>query len=79
MNWSQIFASFGLFLDALGAFVLIFPNLKGTRKLDDDYITSMDKETGEYTQMKHIRDRNLNLIGLALLVIGFILQFVGTF
>lgn len=77
MNFPQIFTASGLFIDALGAAILIFPNLKKTRNIDDDYITSTDKATGEYAQRKHILERKRNLWGLGLLIAGFLLQLIG--
>lgn len=78
MNWPQIFTSFGLLLDAFGGGVLIFPSLKKTRNIDENLIVSGDKETGNYTQKKHISERKRNLWGLGLLIVGFLLQLLGT-
>lgn len=77
MNCSLILTIGGLTLDVIGAAILILPNLRRTRNINDDYITSMDKATGDYTQRKHILEQKLNLIGLVFLVIGFLLQLLG--
>lgn len=68
----------GLILNTIAAVVLIIPNLKVTKNIDDDLIVLSDQKTGNYTQKKHLRERKLNIAGLVLLVLGFLLQLIGT-
>ncbi len=68
----------GLILSLFGAIILIYPNLTSTRNVNDDFIISMDRVTGDFTQVKHEREKLINIWGLSLLATGFILQFAGT-
>ncbi len=67
----------GLVLNTIAAIVLLFPNLRKTRNVDDDYIVSMNKETGEYAQKKHLVEKRVSLVGLMLLTLGFALQLIA--
>lgn len=37
----------------------------------------MDKETGDYTQKKHLKGRKLGMAGFALFAVGFAFQIIG--
>lgn len=78
MECSKLLTIFGLMFNTLAAIILIFPYLNIKKNLDDDYITSMNKD-GKYTQKKHLKERYINLWGLILLAIGFILQLLAIF
>ena len=78
MDYSKLLTIFGLIFNTIAAVILIFPYLNIKKDLDDDYITSMDKD-GKYTQKKHLKERHVNLWGLILLAIGFILQLFAVF
>lgn len=67
----------GLVLNTIAAIILIIPNLNATRNLKDDLIVSGDQDTGDYTQIKHLKEQCTNKIGLILLALGFILQLLG--
>ncbi|MEI8337910.1 MAG: hypothetical protein WCF92_02040 [bacterium] len=78
VSFNSIFLSTtGLVLNTIAAGILIIPNIRKTRNIDDDFIVSMDKKTGDYTQKKHLRERRLNVFGLILLALGFLLQLLG--
>jgi hypothetical protein len=76
---SQVLNAIGLVLNTIAAIVLIIPNLNPTKKLDDDLIVSGDQKTGEYIQIKHLKESCINKIGLILLALGFIFQLIGLF
>ena len=79
MPTSQVLNAIGLVLNTIAAIVLIIPNLNPTKKLDDDLIVSGDQKTGEYIQIKHLKESCINKIGLILLALGFIFQLIGLF
>ena len=66
----------GLLLSFIGTIILIIPNTFSTRNINDDFIISMDRETGNYTQVKHVREKVINKIWLSLLASGFLLQLI---
>lgn len=76
MNCSQVLLIIGLVLNTLASAVLIYPYLNVVKSVEDDFILGMDKE-GNYTQKKHLKDRQLGLIGFSLLITGFIFQIIG--
>lgn len=78
MDCSIIFTLAGLIFGVLASLVLIIPNLNIKKDLNDDYIVAMDKE-GKYTQRKHLKEKNLNILGLVFLAIGFLLQLSAIF
>jgi len=78
MDCSQIFIITGLGINTLASLIMLFPYLKITKNVDDDYILNMDKN-GNYTQKKHKKDQRLGFFGFMLFVIGFIFQIIGTF
>ncbi len=67
----------GLIFNTVAAIILISPNIKRTRNVDDDYITFMNKETGDYTQYKHVGEQRINIIALSFLAVGFLLQLIA--
>jgi len=71
-----IFILLGLVLNTAASLIAIYPLLKTTRKIDDDYIVSMDKK-GNYTQRKHIQDQRTAIFCLCLLATGFVFQIIG--
>jgi|GEM_PF-7116639 len=76
MDCPKLLTILGLLFNALAAAILIFPYLNIKKNLDDDYITSMDKD-GKYTQKKHLKERRVNMWGLTFLASGFILQLIS--
>ena len=76
MDCSKLLTILGLLFNTLAAVILIFPYLNIKKNLDDDYITSMDKD-GKYTQKKHLKERHVNMWGLTFLAVGFILQLIS--
>lgn len=66
----------GLTLNIIGSLLLLSPLINTKKYVDDDYIVSMNKNTGEYTQKKHLNERKLGLWGFALLALGFIFQLI---
>ena len=77
MNLSTILILIGLSFNTLASLVMLYPFLSIRRNVDDDFIVDMDKETGEYTQKKHIKDRKLGIAGFVLFAIGFAFQIIG--
>ena len=77
MNLSTILILVGLLFNALASLVMLYPYLSIRRNVDDDFITDMDKETGDYTQKKHIKDRKLGMAGFVLFAVGFAFQIIG--
>ena len=79
MPTSQVLTIIGLILNTVAAIILIIPNLSSTKRLDDDLVVSGNQKTGEYTQIKHLKESCINKIGLILLALGFIFQLIATF
>lgn len=77
MNLSTILILIGLSFNTLASLVMLYPYLSIRRNVDDDFIVDMDKETGDYTQKKHIKNRKLGIAGFALFAIGFTFQIIG--
>lgn len=66
----------GLFLTTVASVIMLLSYLKVTKSVADEYIERMDKD-GNYTQKKHLKDRNLGIVGFTLYLLGFIMQFVS--
>lgn len=77
MSSSIILILIGLSLNAVASLIMLYPNLSIRRNVDDDFIVDMDKETGDYTQKKHLNDRKLGIAGFVLFAVGFIFQIIG--
>ena len=77
MNISTVLILVGLIFNTLASLMMMYPYLNIRRNVDDDFIIDIDKETGEYTQKKHIKDRRLGMAGFFLFTIGFALQLIG--
>ncbi|MDP3794338.1 MAG: hypothetical protein Q8R13_00200 [bacterium] len=77
MNSSIILILIGLSFNTLASLVMLYPYLNIRRNVDDDFIVDMNKEIGEYTQKKHIKDRKLGMAGFVLFVVGFAFQIIG--
>ncbi len=76
MQCSEILTILGLIFNTLGALILIVPSLRLTRNIEEEHIQNMDAK-GNYTQNKHIREQQINFVGLVLLSLGFILQLLA--
>jgi len=77
MNSPTNFIIYGLIINTIASLTMLYPYLKITREVDDDYITNMDMKTGKYTQIKHLKDRKLGIFAFSLFALGFILQIIG--
>lgn len=77
MTPSIILILIGLSFNTLASLVMLYPYLSIRRNVDDDFIVDMDKETGNYTQKKHIKDRKLGIAGFVLFATGFTFQIIG--
>ena len=77
MSSSIVLILVGLSFNTLASLVMLYPYLSIRRNVDDDFIVDMDKETGEYTQKKHIKDRRLGIAGFVLFAVGFAFQIIG--
>lgn len=76
---SKFFSLIGLLFNTLASAILMIPFLSVKRKLDDDLIISGDSTKQEYTQKKHLKERETNLLGLAFLMLGFVFQIASMF
>lgn len=78
----NIFTIIGLALNIICTVVLALPFLQIKRDLEDDLLIDGKKETTHskektwYTRKGFLKDRNITLMGLGLLLIGFALQLV---
>ncbi len=63
-------------MTTVASIIILLSYLKITKNVADEYIVSMDKE-GNYTQKKHLKDRNLGIVGFTLYLLGFVLQFIS--
>jgi hypothetical protein len=68
----------GLAVNTVASLLVLYPYLNVRKSVKDDEIKSMDMKTGEYTQLKHLKDRRLGLVGFSLFAVGFLLQLLGT-
>ena len=66
----------GLIFNTVASVAALYPLLKNTWSVDDDYIIKMD-EKGNYTQKKHLKDKKLGIFSFSLFALGFILQIIG--
>jgi len=76
MNVSQLLVIIGLCINTLASLTMLFPYLKITRNVEDNFILSMDRG-GKYTQKKHKKNRLLGIVGFSLFIMGFIFQIIG--
>jgi len=77
MNFPIILILVGLSFNTLASLIVLYPYLSIKKDIDGDFIIDANKQTGKYTQKKHIKDRRLGVLGFALFAIGFILQIIG--
>ena len=77
MTPSIILILIGLSFNTLASLMMLYPFLSVRRNVDDDFIVDMDKETGDYTQKKHLKGRKLGMAGFALFALGFAFQIIG--
>ena len=76
----EILISIGLGLNLFGAILLVLPMLKSKAWIKDDFITKSGKnDKGEfwYERGGFKKIRGYALAGIALLALGFILQFIA--
>lgn len=76
MNNGKLLTLIGLAFNTIASVIVLYPLLNTKKNVDDDYILSMDKK-GNYTQKKHLKDRNVGILGFSLFALGFILQIFG--
>lgn len=82
LNSRDCLQAISLFLNFLGAVILAIPLIKKERDLDDDLIikdrvrTVGDKKEYLYTRRGFLKDRRYGLLGLGLLGLGFLIQFI---
>jgi len=77
MNISTSLILLGLAVNTIASLIMLWPYLKVTQNVEDDFIEHMDQKTGDYTQTKHRKNKNLGIIGFSLFSVGFMLQFIG--
>lgn len=70
----KIMPLIGILFSAIASIILIIPLLKVKRKISDDFIVSMDKETGDSIQRKHLKGRNIHLFALIFIVLSLIIS-----
>ena len=58
----------------LATILLLMPLLNVKKSVADDFIVQSDRQTGEYTQKKHLADRRIGILALILLIPGFSFQ-----
>ncbi|MDD4122901.1 MAG: hypothetical protein PHO23_01405 [Candidatus Pacebacteria bacterium] len=76
---SKLLVLIGLSLNTIGAFIMLSPHLDISKKLQDDLVVKVDKNTGEYTQVKHIKNKKLSIATSACFFFGFVLQIISLF
>jgi len=75
-NSSNILNLIGLIINTGASLILLISYLNITRNVNDDYIIKMD-DKGNYTQIKHLKDKMVGLLAFTLYSIGFCLQFIA--
>lgn len=68
----------GLTISFAAAVIMLYPYLKVTHNVNDDFIEEMD-EVGNYRQRKHIKDRRTGISGFVFYCVGFVLQLITIF
>jgi hypothetical protein len=76
---SKFLVLIGLSLNTIGAFIMLSPHLDITKKLQDDLVIDLNKQTGEYTQIKHIKNKKIGLATSICFFVGFVLQMISLF
>lgn len=69
---------YGLSLNLIGTVLMIAP-VFFPQSIGDSFIVSMNRTTGEYTQLGDIKNRYVDAAGLFVLGCGFILQLAAMF
>ncbi len=77
MSLSNILILIGLLFNTVASLIMLYPYLNVRRNVEDDFIVNMDRQTGDYTQKKHLKDRKLGIVGFAFFTIGFVFQIIG--
>lgn len=77
MGISKILIILGLALNTVASIIILCPYLKISRNVEDLRILNMEKEKGEYTQRKHIKNQRFGIVGFILFAIGFFVQIMG--
>lgn len=77
MDISIVLILLGLAINTIASLIMLWPYLKTTQNVEDDLIVHMDKKTGDYSQIKHGKNKKLGKIGFSLFFVGFILQLIG--
>ncbi len=67
----------GLSMDILGVVILVLPLLKSKEQIEQESGTYIGEN--RYLRMSMIKDRNKGLLGLGLLIFGFLLQLIARF
>lgn len=76
MSTSNILSLIGLIINTIASFILLISYLNITKNINDDFIIKMD-EKGNYTQIRHLKDKMIGLLSFSLYSIGFILQLLS--
>ena len=69
---------YGLSLNLIGTVIMVAP-VFFPQSVGDSFIVSMNRTTGEYTQLGDIKNRYIDAGGLVVLGSGFILQLAAIF
>ena len=76
MDHRKKLMAYGLALNFIGTFIMIV-SIFLPQNIGDSFIVSMDRSTGEYTQLGDIENRRIDAIGIGLLGAGFVLQLIA--
>lgn len=60
----------GIVFILAGSLIMAIPLLDTTKNINDDYIVNMNRQTGEYTQNRHLVDKRFGQWGLLFVVFG---------
>lgn len=73
MNQLNILNLVGLLINTIASLILLVSYLNIKKNVNDDFIIKMD-EQGNYTQIRHLKDRMIGLLVFTLYFLGFTLQ-----
>jgi len=74
---SNVLIITGLSLNVFASVILLIPNLRFEKFLEDERVVPTDQKKKEYFQIKDIKNLKLGVAGFVFFIIGFILQIVG--
>ena len=77
MNLSTALIVLGLSFNTLASLFLLLSSLNIKNNVKDELVTGMDKKTGEYIQIRDLKNFKISVLSFILLIFGFSFQIIG--